>query len=124
MTAYGGAETKLFRGVFGISPFFPSHRQVSELEWQFDLFVSRAGCESARDPLECLRSKSSAALQDANLDMPFPTRTNNALFPYPPTIDGDFLQDYPYRMFEEGKFIKVPTVLGCVYRVTSIQNQN
>lgn len=115
LIAFGGASTDLFHGAFGVSPFFPSQFRVSELEWQFDLFASRVGCENNPNILECLRSQNSTTLQLANAGMPFPGRTNNALFPFIPAIDGDILVDFPYRLFEENRFVKVPTVFGFVY---------
>jgi len=95
MLAYGGTDEKLFAGSFGMSPFLPTQLRVSELEWQFDLFASRAGCDGAPDPLDCLRHKNSTALQRINTNMPYPGRTNNAQFTFSPTIDGDFFQDFP-----------------------------
>ncbi|GJJ13863.1 hypothetical protein Clacol_008120 [Clathrus columnatus] len=112
LIAFGGAPTNLFHGAFGVSPFFPSQFRVSELEWQFNLFASRAGCGTSPDPLECLRSQNSTTLQLANAGMAFPGRTNDALFPFIPAIDGDILVDFPYRLFEENRFVKVPTVFG------------
>lgn len=44
--------------------------------------------------------------------MPFPGRTDDAEFPFIPAIDGNILVDFPYRLFEEGRFVKVPTVFG------------
>lgn len=112
LVAFGGAPTNLFAGVFGISPFFPTQLRVSQLEWQFDLFASRAGCGSSEDPLTCLRQQNSTVLQLANQEMPYPGRTSVSLFPFTPTIDGDLFPDFPYRLFEEGKFVKVPSVFG------------
>jgi len=114
LIAFGGAPTNLFRGAFGVSPFFPAQFRVSELEWQFDLFASRAGCGSSPNPLACLRSQNSTTLQSANAGMPFPGRTNKTLFPFIPAIDGDILVDFPYRLFEQGRFVKVPSVFGYV----------
>ncbi|KIJ22548.1 hypothetical protein M422DRAFT_152036 [Sphaerobolus stellatus SS14] len=112
LVAYGGQPTKLFAGAFGVSPYLPTQLRVSELEWQFDLVASRAGCEKAQDPLTCLRTKSSAELQAINVGMPYPGRTKDSNFPFSPTIDGEFLTDFPYRLFEEGRFVKVPAIFG------------
>ncbi|KIJ53023.1 hypothetical protein M422DRAFT_242992 [Sphaerobolus stellatus SS14] len=62
LLAYGGAPTNLFAGAFGLSPYLPTQLRVSELEWHFDPFASRAGCGKVQDSLECLRKKSSAEL--------------------------------------------------------------
>lgn len=44
--------------------------------------------------------------------MPFPGRMMPAFDPYAPTIDGELIVDYPYKMIEEGQFVKVPVVFG------------
>lgn len=112
LIAFNGQHTNLFAGGFGVSPFFPTQMRVSELEWQFDLFASRAGCGNASDPLNCLREQNSTVLQNANGNMAFPGRTGNTLWPFTPSIDGKLIADFPYKMFEEGRFVKVPVVFG------------
>ena len=54
------------------------------------------------------------ALQNANIPTPFPGRTDAPLplFYWTPCIDGKLLEDLPYRMFEQGRFIDVPILLG------------
>jgi len=95
-----------------MSPYMGTQLRVSELEWQFDLFASRAGCSEAVEPLACLRSKNATALQEINTNMPYPGRTNDAQFPYTPAIDGDFVRDFPMRQFVKGSFVKVPAIFG------------
>jgi len=112
MLAFNGAPTNLFHGVFGVSPFFPAQLRPAELEWQFDTFATRAGCGPAPNALICLRALNSTVLQNANQEMPYPGRTSNSLFPFTPTIDGDFLVDFPYRMLQQGRYVKVPVVFG------------
>lgn len=62
--------------------------------------------------MACLRSTNAAILQDANVPTKYPGRAASPLFFYTPTIDGDFIQDYPYRLIDEGKFVKVPLIVG------------
>ncbi|GJJ10739.1 hypothetical protein Clacol_004966 [Clathrus columnatus] len=112
LTAFGGAPTNLFVGAFGISPYFPTQLRVSELEFQFDIFAARAGCNGTSDPLTCLRQQNTITLQNANQNMPYPGRVNNSVFAYSPTIDDDLIPDFLYRLLEEGKFIKVPSIFG------------
>ena len=111
LAAYGGRNDGLFVGAIGESVFFPTQPKVSELEFQFTDYANAAGC-SSRDQLACLRSKDSASLQKANTAFAYPGRSSSPLFPYTPCIDGDYIRDYPYRLFEQGKFIKVPIIFG------------
>jgi carboxylesterase type B len=102
----------LFVGGIGESVFFPAQPQVSELEWQFERYANNTGCAGSNDELECLRSKDITILQAANVATPFPGRRSAPLFYWTPTIDGDFIQDYPYRLIQQGKFVKVPIIFG------------
>ncbi|KFZ18670.1 hypothetical protein V501_01087 [Pseudogymnoascus sp. VKM F-4519 (FW-2642)] len=97
LTAYGGIDRGLFVGSIGESVFFSAQPKVPELEWQFDRYVNNTGCSDSTDQLECLRALDTEILQAAN---------------WTPTIDGHFIQDYPYVLFEKGKFIHVPIIFG------------
>ncbi|KAF8250375.1 Esta [Wilcoxina mikolae CBS 423.85] len=112
LLAYGGRNDGLFHGGIGTSIFFPIQPKVKDLEWQFDRFSIAAGCGNETDQLRCLRSKDTATLQAANQGSPYPGRSIRPLWYFTPTVDGDFLQDYPYRQFAQEKFIKVPTIWG------------
>lgn len=115
----GGRNDGLFAGAIGESVFFPTQPQVSELEWQFERFVNETNCAGSADELQCLRSQDTAVLQAANVASPYPGRASSPLFYWTPTIDGDFIQDYPYTLLEEGKFIRVPIIFGGSYTVIS-----
>ncbi|KIM32876.1 hypothetical protein M408DRAFT_62010, partial [Serendipita vermifera MAFF 305830] len=100
----------LFRGAVGISPAYSRQPYVEDLEWQFDLYLSRTNCTAGR--LKCLRNLDIGAFQAANVPMTLPGRNTSTLFAYTPCVDGDFLQDYAYRLLDSGKFMKVPVLFG------------
>ncbi|KAF6805526.1 triacylglycerol lipase [Colletotrichum sojae] len=112
LTANGGRDEKLFVGAMAESVFFPAQPRVPELEYQFNKTIESVGCKSDKDQMGCLRSKSIKTIQDANAGSPFPGRQLNPHFYWTPCIDGELLQDYPYMMFDSGKFIKVPVLFG------------
>jgi len=99
-------------GAIGESVFFPTQPKVSELEWQFARYVNETGCTASIDELSCLRALDSATLQAANIASPYPGQTGSPIFYWTPTVDGDFIQDYPYLLLEQGKVIKVPIMFG------------
>ncbi|KAK3298999.1 Alpha/Beta hydrolase protein [Chaetomium fimeti] len=116
MVAYGGRNDNLFVGAMSQANFFPAQPFVEELEYQFDRVVSQTGCDKL-DPSQqigCLRGKDVAVLQAANHAQAFPGRPGPPmpLFYWTPCVDGDFLRDLPYRLFERGQFINVPVVFG------------
>jgi hypothetical protein len=100
----------LFVGAIGESVFWPREAPVSELEFQFDLFASAAGCVNVTDQIACLRAQNTSTLVAANVAHPFQGRASNPDFFYTPTIDGDFVQDHLYTLFREGKFIRVCSI--------------
>ncbi|KAE9363534.1 alpha/beta-hydrolase [Stipitochalara longipes BDJ] len=112
LTAYGGRDDGLFVGGIGESVFFPTQPLVAQLEWQFQRYVNGTGCSGATDELQCLRSKDTTVLQAANIPSPYPGRISAPNFYWTPTIDGDFIRDYPYRLIKQGKFVKVPIIFG------------
>lgn len=114
LTAYGGRNDSLFTAAIAESVFFPAQPFVPQLEYQFDRLANATGCASAADEVTCLRGLDTAVLQAQNVPSPFPGRTAAPvpLFYWTPCIDGDFIQDLPYNMFAQGKFINVPLLFG------------
>lgn len=116
LASYGGRDDHLFVGAVSESLFFPSQPYLAELEWQFDRLAQRLGCDKvAQDAqMSCLRGKSLSELQAANVASAFPGRTAPPapLFYWTPCVDGEILEDLPYVLFEDGRFIKVPVLFG------------
>jgi len=113
LTAYGGRDDHLFVGAASESQSFATQWNISESQWMYDNIVIRTECVNAKNgTLECLRSRSVEELQKVNFNTPFPGASNAPLYMYGPTIDGDLVPDYTYKLFSEGKFVKVPTLFG------------
>ncbi|KAI6382934.1 hypothetical protein MCOR25_000444 [Pyricularia grisea] len=115
LAAYGGRDDNLFTGAIVESMFFPAQPYLSELEWQFDRLVTGVNCDGGSDQkMACLRGKSTKDLQTANKASAFPGRTQPPLplFYWTPCIDGDLIRKLPYDMFDEGKNIDVPLMVG------------
>lgn len=117
LLAYGGRNDNLFVGTMSESLFFPAQPYVHELEYQFDRLVQQAGCSRVKpeEQLACLRSQNVTTLQAANHAQHFPGRDDGPLLPifyWTPCVDGDFLQDLPYRLMRNGRFLKVPILFG------------
>ena len=116
LTAYDGEDKGLFVGAVPQSPFWPTQRNLSELEFQYDRFVSDTGCSNATNALSCLRSADLATIQAANVAQPFAEGSDNPLplwYWLPVTTGpGTLVPDNLYDSFEAGKFIKVPILIG------------
>jgi acetylcholinesterase len=114
MMAYGGRNDHLFVGGVAESVFFPAQPYLHELEWQFERVAKQSGCNGTQDVMSCLRSRDTESLQLINTAQPFPNRTAapDPLFYWTPCIDGVWLEDLPYNLLEEGKYIDVPIIFG------------
>ncbi|KAJ5675840.1 Carboxylesterase type B [Penicillium macrosclerotiorum] len=112
LSAYGGRDDGLFIGAAAESQSFASMFNVSESQFAYNRLVTRTGCKSSDDTLACLRGLDISTLQAQNIKTPFPGAPGNPLYLYGPTIDGDLIPDYTYRLFHQGKFIKVPVIFG------------
>lgn len=116
LTAYGGRDDGLFHAAAAESQSFPSMYTVEENQYQIDALASRTECDhdNRNETLACLRDSDVATLQENGYNSPLPGGQNPPLFMYGPTIDGDIVPDLTLRLFEQGKFIKVPTIFGSV----------
>lgn len=115
LSAYGGRNDHLFHAAAAESQSFGAQFTVEGSQYQYDALVNRTGCNSAADTLACLRSVPTANLQAVNINIPSPNGGGDApLYMYSNVIDGDFTQDFTYRLYQQGKFIKVPVIFGLV----------
>lgn len=112
LTAYGGRNDGLFHATAAESQSFGNIYTFSESQFMYDNLVIRTGCASSADTLACLRSLPVQTLQAENFNTPLPGAQNPPLYMYSTTIDYDLVPDYTYKLFAEGKFIKVPTIFG------------
>ncbi|KAL4784263.1 Alpha/Beta hydrolase protein [Aspergillus varians] len=114
LSAYGGQDDGLFHAAAAESQSFAQMLTINEAQFAYDNLVFRTGCNSAGDTLACLRSLDIATLQRENIVTPLPGAQEPPLYLYGPVVDGDLIPDYTYRMFEEGRFVKVPVIFGDV----------
>ncbi|KAM5344227.1 hypothetical protein ACJ41O_012764 [Fusarium nematophilum] len=103
-TAYGGADEGLFRGLIAQSGADGTDmKNLTNPQKRYDTIVKAVGCDKKRDRLACLRK------------VPF-DKLNATITLVPgnfyPVVDGDFVPDYPSTMLSEGKFTKLPFLLG------------
>ncbi|KAJ5491809.1 Carboxylesterase type B [Penicillium expansum] len=112
LSAYGGRDEGLFIGAAAESQSFAQMLNVTESQFAYDALVTATACNSSENTLACLRNLDVSALQQKNVERPYPGAQGKPLYLYGPTIDEDLVPDYTYRLFHEGKFIKVPVIFG------------
>ncbi|GLB03502.1 hypothetical protein AtubIFM57258_008086 [Aspergillus tubingensis] len=112
LSAYGGKDEGLFHAAAAESQSFAPMLTVNQSQFAYNNLVIRAGCASDPDTLACLRRLNTTELQRVNINTPLPTAQQAPLYMYGPVVDGSLIPDYTYRLFQQGKFIKVPVIFG------------
>ena len=90
------------------------YKSNDEMYLYADTFSGHLGCKSS--DLECLRSKSAddiVTAADNTFRIPDPFHLNFTIaLTFEPTIDGKFVPDQPIILLQQGKFQKMPIMLG------------
>ncbi|KAK3945319.1 hypothetical protein QBC46DRAFT_455519 [Diplogelasinospora grovesii] len=117
--AYNGRDDGLFRGAMAESGFggvlerYPGVLNATEdMQTAYDTLVGRTSCAgNASDTLGCLRglpfSEIDAALNETDLGQQ-PLGQGR----WPPVLDGDFIADHPSNQLRDGRFVRVPVLIG------------
>eukprot|EP01117_Protostelium_nocturnum_P014616 TRINITY_DN5580_c0_g1_i2.p1 TRINITY_DN5580_c0_g1~~TRINITY_DN5580_c0_g1_i2.p1 ORF type:complete len:479 (+),score=149.75 TRINITY_DN5580_c0_g1_i2:197-1633(+) len=114
LTAYGATkETNLFRAAILESGSHGTVRVPPASYWQpvYDKLVKDTGCSTSEDTFKCLQEVSYNTIAPLIFNAGAPS---NAIghFNFGPTLDYDLIPDAPYRSVQNGKFIKVPLIIG------------
>ena len=115
LVADGGKNEGLFHAAAAESVSFPTVLTVNESQYQFNNFAGKLGCTGAgADAISCLRSKSTAELQEQNqyIAYPYPGVTGPPVYMWNPVVDGDLIKNVTYASFQTGNFINVPLIIG------------
>ncbi|KAF2732060.1 alpha/beta-hydrolase [Polyplosphaeria fusca] len=110
LTAYGGRDDKLFHAAAAESQAFPAIRNVEDSQFQYDGLLKQTKCGD----LDCLLNMDTVEFQQAvrSMKVPNPGARQAPLWPWNPTVDGDFVRNYTYWEVNNGHFVKVPTIFG------------
>lgn len=113
LTANNGTDLGLFHAAIAESPSFATTLTVEQSQYQYNHLVARLGC-AGPDSLACLRATPAEDIQNNNDNIPLPGGAQAPVYMWQPVIDDDFISDYLYKSFREGRFIRVPTIMGDV----------
>jgi carboxylesterase type B len=118
MLLYGGNATykgkNLFRGaIMNSGSAIPADPvDGDKAQAIYDTVVDRAGCAGAADTLSCLRMAPYETFYDAVTSVPGAFSYNSVALSYLPRPDGVVLPLSPEQAGKEGKFYKVPAIIG------------
>ena len=107
LLAYGGRDDGLFQAAIAQSgsPAGFYQKTPEDVKATWESIVNKTGCSDATDPISCLRGVSTEGYSDA-------CNATASFGAYQYTIDGDFLPDLFSKQLNEGKFVKVPLLIG------------
>ena len=109
MAMFGGRNDRLFRGAIlesGTISTFPWDKSDSDTPNSiFSIVASKVGCGNVTDKVGCIRSAPYQKILDA-FDI------FRGTFFITPTIDGNLFKENPIKSFNEGRIVKIPTLLG------------
>ncbi|KKZ63977.1 cholinesterase [[Emmonsia] crescens] len=111
LSCFGGRSIDTFHAAAAGSPSFGTQLNVQESQYMFDNLVKNTKCKG-KDSLACLRKVDATKMQNLDKRYPLPGGQSPPLFMYSPTLDGDLITDYTYKLFMSGKFKKVPMIFG------------
>ncbi|GKT51246.1 lipase 1 [Colletotrichum spaethianum] len=110
MLAYGGRDDGLYRAAIlqsgtGLGTDFGEVNSTA-ITWQdyYDTIVDKTNCTSATSTLECLRGVPTWTLSDI-----FNATANPG---FTGVVDGEFLEAARHELVNEGKFTRVPLLIG------------
>ncbi|KIW03733.1 uncharacterized protein PV09_05040 [Verruconis gallopava] len=81
-------------------------------QWVYDHIVEKAQCSGAPDTLQCLREADYQTLLWATTDIPTFTGYQSIALRFLPRPDGKVMTKSPDLLVQEGKFAKVPIIIG------------
>ncbi|PVH87433.1 triacylglycerol lipase [Cadophora sp. DSE1049] len=109
LVAYNGRDDGLFRGAIaesGAPLRFSKYPSADDFQPVYNSIVDQTGCASSNDTLRCLRGLTYAKLNSVL------NSTTITAASWGPVIDGDFFQDRAGAQLQDGRFVKVPLIIG------------
>ncbi|KAE9045073.1 hypothetical protein PR003_g11229 [Phytophthora rubi] len=111
LIAYGGRDDGLFRGAVMQSgspvKYIPgAYTNASDWDVYYNNITAAANCSAAADTLACLRLVPVETLS-AILNSSVASSAS-----WGPAVDGDYVEDTGPALLSEGKFVRVPILLG------------
>ncbi|KAF4967008.1 hypothetical protein FSARC_5380 [Fusarium sarcochroum] len=111
LTAYGGRDDRLFHAAAAESMSILPTSTLEGAAYQGNSVAAWVNCTDG-DVIACLRNKTVYEIQDANFVFPYPGSTTLPESMWGPVVDGTFVQDALYSSFAQGKFVRVPSIIG------------
>lgn len=115
LLAYNGRDDGLFRAAIGESGFggrvprfhVGGLNSTVDDQDEFDRLVRNTSCAATVGTPEAIPCLQAAPFDEINNAV-----NKSGISNWAPVLDGDFIQDYPSNQFRDGRFVKVPILIG------------
>ncbi|KAI1852942.1 hypothetical protein JX265_012970 [Neoarthrinium moseri] len=107
-----GDNEGLFRAAIMLSGGVHKWKDYRSVQPIFETVVSQVGCADAVDKVNCLRHSKYEDLLGLAKTLPGLVSYLGTYFPFSPRPDGVFLKDSPHRLLREGRYSRVPYLIG------------
>lgn len=111
LAAYGGRDDKLFHAASAESISSSPIVTLEQAAYRANNTIGRLNCTDL-DVMACMRNKTAYEISVASTNIPFPGFGKAPLSMWAPVVDGDFVTDGLWNSFDQGKFVKVPSLIG------------
>ncbi|KAH6968815.1 Alpha/Beta hydrolase protein [Fusarium avenaceum] len=111
MAAYGGRDDNLFHAASAESISSSPIVTLEQAAYRANNTIGRLNCADV-DVMACMRNKTAYEISVASTNIPYPGVGNAPLSMWAPVVDGNFVTDGLWNSFKQGKFVKVPSLIG------------
>ncbi|KAM0252970.1 hypothetical protein ACHAP5_000833 [Fusarium lateritium] len=111
MAAYGGRDDKLFHATSAESISSSPIVTLEQAAYRANNTITRLNCTDV-EVMACMRNKTAYELSVASTNIPSPGFDKSPISMWAPVVDGNFITDGLWNSFDQGKFVKVPSLIG------------
>ncbi|KAM0343103.1 hypothetical protein ACHAPU_008851 [Fusarium lateritium] len=113
LAAYGGRDDGLFHAATAESISSSPIVTLDQAAYRVNSTITRLNCTgTGMDIMACMRNKTAYELLTASTNVPYPGCTKASLSMWAPIVDGDFVRDGLFNSFDQGNFVRVPSLIG------------
>ncbi|RGP60316.1 hypothetical protein FSPOR_10711, partial [Fusarium sporotrichioides] len=111
LTMYGGRDDKLFHAASAESISASPIVTMDQAAYRASSIMTKLGCTDG-DAMACMRNKTVYEISAVNTNYPSPGSTKTPISMWMPVIDGDMVRSGLWDAFNQGNFVRVPTIIG------------
>ncbi|KAL6921657.1 hypothetical protein FSST1_005683 [Fusarium sambucinum] len=111
MTMYGGRDDKLFHAASAESISSSPIVTMYEAAYRANSIMTKLGCTDG-DAMACMRNTTVYEISAVNTNYLAPGSTKTPISMWMPVVDGEVVRSGLWDAFNQGNFVRVPTIIG------------